>query len=180
MRISLTKIEDENYIKILSDFLDEHLEEFYFVYLDIIDNEGLEINLFKDHMTNLYLTDHQHYFEIIAKVISNNNLDNSNDFFLLTTYNFALKDWKIANDILSNDDKRVQDFLDIEPYTYLSNVDVFVLRSANTLCLVHNCTEFTSLEYYPIQSNNIEIQLSYLLQKIDNEFNWPYYGKSFN
>lgn len=172
MRKSLTRIEDENYIEILSDFLDEHIEEFYFVYLDIIENEGLEINLFKNHMINLYLTDHLHFFEIIAKVISNENLDNSNDFFLLTTYNFALKDWKIANDILSNDDKRIEDFLDNDPYTYLSNVYVYVLRTANTLCLVHYCQcEFINLEYYPIESNNIETQLSSLYQKICEDFN---------
>ena len=29
MRKSLTRIEDENYIEILSDFLDENLEEFH-------------------------------------------------------------------------------------------------------------------------------------------------------
>lgn len=172
MRKSLTRIEDENYIEILSDFLGENLEEFHLVYLDLIDHKGLEINQFKDHMTNLYLTDHQHYFEIIAKVISNNNLDNNNDFFLLTTYNFALKDWKIANDILSNDDKRVEDFLDHDPYAYLSNVYVYVLRTANTLCLVHYCQcEFINLEYYPIESNNIETQLSSLYQKICEDFN---------
>ncbi len=171
MRKSLTRIEDENYIEILSDFLDEHIEEFYFVYLDIIDNEGLEINLFKNHMINLYLTDHLHFFEIIAKVISNENLDNSNDFFLLTTYNFALKDWKIANDILSNDDKRIEDFLDNNPYAYLSDVYVYVLRTANKLCLVHYCQcEFINLEYYPIESKNIETQLSTLEQKISEYY----------
>lgn len=172
MRRNLTILEAENYPEILGEFLNENLEEFYDSYLEMIDSKECDISLFKELMFNLFLTDHQHFFEIIAKVISNNNLDNSNDFYLLTTYNYYFKDWKIENDIHSNDDKRVVDFFDNEPYAFLCNVDVYALRSANTLCLVHHCpAEFTSLEYYPIQLNNIQSQLNQLSQEIGEYYN---------
>ncbi|MHA8066287.1 hypothetical protein V7S76_06345 [Aquirufa sp. ROCK2-A2] len=171
MEKNLSNIEDANYLGILIDYLnnDEILEILYFVYLEMIDKKEDVSSLFKEKMVNFFLTNHQLFFEIIAKTMSNNNLDR-NDFYHLTTYNYYFKDWKIDNNILTNDDKRVDDFFDKEPYAFLSNVDVYVLRSANSFCLAHVCTEYNSLEYYPIELNNIESQLNLLKQKINSEF----------
>jgi hypothetical protein len=173
MEKKLDKIDDPNYLNILNEYLGNQTinEILYSSFLEMSKNKDITISQFKKLLIDFYQTDDQQFFEIFSRNIESNDLDGF-DFHHLTSYNLDFKEWKIENDIDSDDDEISIIFYETNPYAYLHDVSVYALRSANKLCLVHHChDEFISLEYYPIQSYDILSQLGDLSQKISAEYN---------
>lgn len=173
MEKKIDKIDDPNYLNILNEYLGNQTtnEILYSSFLEMSKIKDITISQFKKLLIDFYQTDDQQFFEIFSRNIESNDLDGF-DFHHLTSYNLDFKEWKIDNDIDSDDDEISIKFYETNPYAYLHDVSVYALRSANKLCLIHHCPdEFTSLEYYPIESNNIQTQLNQLSQEIGEYYN---------
>jgi hypothetical protein len=145
-------------------FLNEHYESVY----DAINQEEVfsdlsNLNDFKKHLIDTYISDKETFFDIITKAISA-NIGFEDYFEPLCSYNFSFKDWKNEHN-----DKNESDFYDI-PYSYLDDVNVFAFKTKNILCIYHDgSVEYRFYELYKVEHDFFSAQLDNLIKKIMSE-----------
>lgn len=142
-------------------FLSENYELIY----DAISQEEIfpelcNLNDFKQHLIDAYISEKEPFFSIITKAVSA-NIGFEDYFEPLCSYNFSFKDWRNQNK-----DKDESDFYDI-PYSYLDDVKVFAFKTRKILCLYHHgSVDYRFYDLFNVEDECFKVQLDNLIKKI--------------